>query len=148
MAGILSGLLALFGLGGCKQEEPSPPPEFPEILDGPGMMFDPACMYIEDYNGNLWTDPVSGQTLCFTRDTLTLRQGDTVLWEGAWETDIIDYANYIAIGAEGQPVGDYAYFAVDFFKLPEDADPACAYLAAYPVDRASDEEYVLFRRSK
>ena len=80
MAGIFASLLALLGLGGCKggeTEHPTDAPtshvddgaELPEILDGPGMYFDPKAEYLD----KLWTDPASGQTLFFTTDTLTLK---------------------------------------------------------------------------
>jgi len=148
MAGILASLLSLFGLGGCKEPEAIYEPDPPQILDGPGMEFDPASMYLEKYSNQPWVDPISGQTLSFTRETLTIREGDTVLWEGPWQIDTIDYSNHIAVSTDGQPMGGYSYFAADYFKWPENAQPDYEYLAAYPVDRASDEEYVLFRRSK
>ena len=81
MAGIFASLLALFGLGGCKGEETEhltdPPPSYnanepieePEILDGPGMYFDPKTEYLD----KLWIDPESNQTIFFTTDTLTLK---------------------------------------------------------------------------
>ena len=153
MAGIFASLLALFGLGGCKGEETGhltdPPPSYnanepieePEILDGPGMYFDPKGEYLD----KLWTDPASGQTLLFTTDTLTLKDGDEIIWEGAWEIVLIDGYFYGAQSATGEPVGDYAYFMTDYFKLPEDSPPYRSYVAAHPTDRSSDDEYVLFQ---
>ena len=144
MASVLASLLALFGLGGCKQE----PTEDPVILDGGGMEFDPATMYLEKYSDQPWVDPISGQTLSFTRETLTIREGDTVLWEGPWEIDTIAYANHIAVSTDGQSMGGYSYFAADFFKLPEDAQPDREYLAGYLEGRASDDEFVIFSREQ
>ena len=152
VAGILIALLALFGLGGCKEgetEHPTDAPpshvddgaELPEILDGPGMYFDPKTEYLD----KLWIDPESNQTLFFTTDTLTLKDGDEIIWEGAWEIVLIDGYFYGAQSATGEPVGDYAYFMTDYFKLPEDSPPYRSYVAAHPADRVSDDEYVLFQ---
>lgn len=153
MAGIFASLLALFGLGGCKGEETGhltdPPPfynanepiEEPEILDGPGMYFDPKAEYLD----KLWTDPESDQTLLFTKDTLTLKDGDETVWEGAWEAVLIDGYFYGVQSATGEPVGDYAYFMTDYFTLPENSPVNRRYVAAYPADRVSDDEYTLFQ---
>jgi len=152
MAGILSALLALFGLGGCKGEETehltdAPTSyvdngaELPEILDGPGMYFDPKAEYLD----KLWTDPASGQTLFFTTDTLTLKDGDETVWEGPWEVVLIDGCFYGAQSTTGEPVGGYAYFMTDYFTLPEDSPANRRYVAAHPADRVSDDEYVLFQ---
>lgn len=152
MAGILSALLALLGLGGCKggeTEHLTDAPashvdngtELPEILDGPGMYFDPKAAYLD----KLWIDAASGQTLFFTRDTLTLREGDATIWEGPWEIVLIDGYFYGAQSATGEPVGDYAYFMNDHFKLPESSPVCRSYVAAHPADPNSDDEYVLFQ---
>ena len=152
MAGILSALLALFGLGGCKGGETEhltdaptyyidDGPGLPEILDGPGMYFDPKAEYLD----KLWTDPASDQTLFFTRDTLTLMDGDETVWEGAWEIVLIDGYFYGAQSVTGEPVGDYAYFMTDYFKLPENSPVYRSYVAAHPTDRSSDDEYTLFQ---
>ena len=152
VAGILSVLLAIFGLGGCKEGKTEPLPdaptaplddgaELPEILDGPGMYFDPKSEYLD----KLWIDPESEQTLFFTRDTLTLKDGDETIWEGAWEIVLIDDCFYGVQSATGEPVGDYAYFMNDYFKLPENSPVYRSYVAAYPTDRNSDDEYVLFQ---
>ena len=153
MAGILASLLALFGLGGCQGEapvQPTDPPtsydsnepaESPGILDGPGMYFDPK----EEYLDKLWIDPASNQTLCFTRDTLTLKDGDRILWEGSWEIVLIDGYFYGAQSTTGEPVGNYAYFMTDYFKLPKNSPAYRSYLAAHLADRSSEDAYVLFQ---
>lgn len=152
MIGILSAILALFGLGGCKEEDAEylidNPPSYtsegssePEMLDGPGMYFDPKAEYLD----KLWIDPASDQTLFFTRDTLTLKDGDRTIWKGAWEIVLIDGYFYGAQSATGEAVGDYAYFMTDYFKLPKDSPPYRSYVAAHPTDRSSDDEYTLFQ---
>jgi hypothetical protein len=142
MAGILSGLLALFGLGGCKQEEPPLPPEVPQMLDGPGSYFDLRTSYI-----GIWESTETGQTLHFTEESLLLKAGEEVLWEGPWEITMIDGYMYGAQGENEQAVGDYAYFLDDYFTRPEDASPDDQFLAAHRVNGQSEEDYVLFRRS-
>jgi len=151
MAGILSALLALFGLGGCKKQNTDhltdgsdvvDIPELPEPLDGPDMYFDSKLQFINSTDP--WVDPNSNQTILFTNETLLLKDGDRTVWEGAWEIAMIDGYIYGAQSANGEPIGEYAYFTVNEVSLPENYSPSRSYLAAYRTDRTLDEAYILF----
>ena len=54
MAGILSGLLSLFGLGGCVKDK-----EKDHLLDGPDMYHVPVKPYVEQC-GDPFEDAISG----------------------------------------------------------------------------------------
>lgn len=138
MAAVLSSLLALFGLGGCTK---APPPEEPFILDGPGMFFDPRNLFTAE----IWVDPVSGQVLTFEEDTLTLKEGDRVIWSGEWQLLSPEVSDaHTAVPRAGGSVGPYERIVYHYAEPLGDGQTQDAYLIAFAADHASDAEGIRF----
>jgi len=127
MAGILSAILALFGLGGCKQDDPEV-----LILDGPSMI--PPEPYT--YALGSWMLPESIQKLVIDETTIELKENDKVIWSGEWELGALDGIAAALKAKNGELMGDYEYFIIRYSGWGVEGLKA---------DRESDEQTVEFK---
>ena len=127
MAGILSTILAFFGLSGCKQEDLEL-----QILDGPSMIA------LEPYTyalGN-WTLEDKNQYLVVTEETIELKENDKIVWSGEWELGGLDGIAAALKAKNGELMGDYEYFIIRYSGWDVEGLKA---------DRESDEQTVEFK---